>query len=196
MKYIISRTVVKVTADSVPLKRPFWNMSWQHAGYHEINVNTLNHLHKQGEAISPILKDAWCLDVNSLSTVIFHFVFRDHLTAYEWTGFNVLFGIFNAGEDFVIVNHLILEAKFYIYRCKLNGVKPAMRVLKTKIGAIHNIQGRIAFMRNTVEFHEKKMGKNQMLSQLSLFPPGFLPVCYCYLYISVVEYTYWFFFSG
>ena len=68
--------------------------------------------------------------------------------------FNVLFGIFNAGEDFVIVNHLILEAKFYIYRCKLNGVKPAMRVLKTKIGAIHNIEGRIAFMRNKVEFHE------------------------------------------
>ena len=36
--------------------------------------------------------------------------------------FNVLFCIFNAGEDFVIVNHLILVAKFYIYRCKLNGV--------------------------------------------------------------------------
>ena len=28
--------------------------------------------------------------------------------------FNVLFGILNAGEDFVIVNHLILVAKFYI----------------------------------------------------------------------------------
>ena len=61
--------------------------------------------------------------------------------------FNVLFGILNAGEDFVIVNHLILMAKFYIYRCKLNGVEPAMRVLKTKIGAIHNIEGRIAFKR-------------------------------------------------
>ena len=49
--------------------------------------------------------------------------------------FNVLFGIFNSGEDFVIVNHLILVAKFYFYRCKLNGDKPAMRVLKTKIDA-------------------------------------------------------------
>ena len=63
--------------------------------------------------------------------------------------FNVLFGIFNVGEDFVIVNHLILVAKFYIYRCKLNGVRRAMRILKTKIGAIHNIEGRIlAFMQN------------------------------------------------
>ena len=62
--------------------------------------------------------------------------------------FNVLFGIFNAGEDFVTVNRLILVAKFYIYRCKFNGVKPAMWVLKTKIGAILNIESRIAFMRN------------------------------------------------
>ena len=44
-------------------------------------------------------------------------------------------------------------------RCKLNGVKPAMWVLKTKIGAIHNIEGKIAFMRNKVEFHEKKWEK-------------------------------------
>ena len=57
------------------------------------------------------------------------------------------------------MNHLILVAKFYIYRCKLNGVKPAMRVIKTKIGAIHNIEGRIAFMRSKVEFHDKKWEK-------------------------------------
>ena len=71
MKYIISRTVDKVTADSVAVERPFWHMSRQHAGNHEIDVNTLNQLHEKGVAISPILKDAWCLDVNSLSAVIF-----------------------------------------------------------------------------------------------------------------------------
>lgn len=32
---------------------------------------------------------------------------------------NVLFGIFNAGENFVILNHLILVAKFYIQCCRL-----------------------------------------------------------------------------
>ena len=48
--------------------------------------------------------------------------------------FNVyLFGIFNAAEDFVIGNLLILVAKFYIYRCKLNGVKPVMRGFLKKI---------------------------------------------------------------
>ena len=69
--------------------------------------------------------------------------------------FNVLFGIFNVGEDFVIGNRLIQD----IYRCKLNGVKPGMRVLKTNIGAVHNIEGRIAFMRNKVKFHDKKWEK-------------------------------------
>ena len=58
MKYIISRTVDKVTADSVAVERHFRNMSWQHSGHHEIDVNTLNKLHEEGEVISPILKDA------------------------------------------------------------------------------------------------------------------------------------------
>ena len=75
MKYIISRTVDKVTADSVAVERSLWNMSRQHTGHHEIDVNTLNQLHEQGEAISPILKDAWCLDVNSLFMFMFMFIY-------------------------------------------------------------------------------------------------------------------------
>ena len=59
----------------------------------------------------------------------------------------------------MFVNRLILVAKFYIYRCKLNDVKPAMRVLKTKIVAIHNIERRIAVMRSKVEFRDKNWEK-------------------------------------
>ena len=44
---------------------------WLCTEYSRLDVNTLNQLHEQGEAISPILKDAWCLEVNSLSTDIF-----------------------------------------------------------------------------------------------------------------------------
>ena len=45
---------------------------------------------------------------------------------------------------------------WYNYRSKLNCVKPAMRVLKTNIRVIHSIGGKIAFMWNKVEFHDKK----------------------------------------
>ena len=108
--------------------------------------------------------------------------------------FNVLLGIFNAGEDFVIVNHLILEAKFYIYRCKLNGVKPAMRVLKTKIGAIHNIQGRIAFMRNTVKFYDKKWEKIKCCLNWVYSPPVFSlsVIVICIFLLSSIHFDFYF----
>ena len=44
------------------------------------------------------------------------------------------------------LSHLLI----YIYHCKLNGVKPVMQVLKTKIRAIHNIEGIIAFRRRNI----------------------------------------------
>ena len=68
--------------------------------------------------------------------------------------------LFYAGEDFVIVNHLILVAKFYNDCCKLNMVlKTVMQVLKTKMWAVHNIEGRIAFMWNKAEYWNKKWEK-------------------------------------
>ena len=36
-----------------------------------------------------------------------------------------------------MLSHLLT----YIYHCKLYGVKPVMQVLKTQIGAKHNIEG-------------------------------------------------------
>ena len=62
--------------------------------------------------------------------------------------------------------------KCYIYRCKLNGVKPAMRVLTTKIGAILNIESRIAFMRNKVEFHDKKWEKKSNVVSIKSMGQG------------------------
>ena len=46
---------------------------------------------------------------------------------------DVLFGVYNKGEDFKILNHLILSAKFYIYKCKLSGVNPSLQVFKVKV---------------------------------------------------------------
>ena len=81
--------------------------------------------------------------------------------------FNVSFGIFNAGEDFVIVNRLILVAKFYFYRCKLNGVKPAGLKNKNR----YTIQKSEQHLCGIRQKSMTKMGRNQMLSPLNLFPP-------------------------
>ena len=61
-------------------------------------------------------------------------------------------------QDFVIGNLLILVAKFYIYRCKLNGVKPVMRGFLKKIKnrskseqyTIYNNNNNISFICMTI----------------------------------------------
>ena len=78
MKYIISRAVDKMAADSIAVERSLWNMSRQHTGHHVIDVNTLTQLLEQGEACDKFhhtVSDAWCLDVNSRSTDVYLFVF-------------------------------------------------------------------------------------------------------------------------
>jgi len=36
---------------------------------------------------------------------------------------DVLFGKFDIDKDFIVINHILLRAKFYIYRCKLYNAK-------------------------------------------------------------------------
>ena len=55
---------------------------------------------------------------------------------------------------------------------------------------ILSIESRIAFMRNKVKFHDKKWGKKSNVVSIESITPVFFSVCYCYLYISIVEYTY------
>ena len=57
---------------------------------------------------------------------------------------DVLFGKFNIDEDFIVINHILLLAKFYIYRSKLDNTKPSLEVFKTKLKAIFNIEFLIA----------------------------------------------------
>ena len=41
---------------------------------------------------------------------------------------DIFLGVFNAEEDFIILNHLILTAKFYIYKGKLNSKNPSIHI--------------------------------------------------------------------
>ena len=56
---------------------------------------------------------------------------------------DVLFGKFDIDEDFIL-NHILLLAKFYIYRSKLDNTKPSLEVFKAKLKAIFNIEFLIA----------------------------------------------------
>ena len=46
---------------------------------------------------------------------------------------DVLFGKFERDIDFMVIKHLLLLAKFFIYRCKLNKIFPSFEVFKAKL---------------------------------------------------------------
>ena len=76
-------------------------------------------------------------DVESLEHLLFHCTFvesfwktftswltNQNITLETLTLVNILFGVYDEHEDNIILNHLILMAKFYIYKCKLNNTNP------------------------------------------------------------------------
>jgi len=69
---------------------------------------------------------------------------------------NILFGVFNDNEEFAILNHLIFIAKYFIYTCKLNKTKQALRIFFEKIKSVHHIERKIAKRNDRLHKHNKK----------------------------------------
>ena len=80
---------------------------------------------------------------------------------------NILFGVFDDNEDFAILNHLILIAKYFIYKCKLNINKPTLRVFIEKTKLVYDIEKPIAKRNDRLQKHYK-MGKNIASNILSI----------------------------
>ena len=52
-------------------------------------------------------------------------------------------------DDWIILNHLIVIAKYYFYyTCKLKKVNASLRVDKAKIKVVYHVEKRIATRRN------------------------------------------------
>ena len=73
--------------------------------------------------------------------------------------FNILFGVCNENEDFAILNHLILIAKYFNYKRKLNKSKPTLKVFFEKIKLLCHIEVKIAKRNDRLHKQYKKMGK-------------------------------------
>ena len=72
---------------------------------------------------------------------------------------NVIFGVFNVVEDFHILNHIILLAKCYIYSCKLNIIRPFLKVFIAKVKETCQIEQKIAATGNKLVKHYTKWDK-------------------------------------
>ena len=69
---------------------------------------------------------------------------------------DVLFGKFNVDEGFMIINHVLLLGKSFIYRSKLNIIKPSLEMYKAKLKRTLNIEHDIARKRGKLGQHHRK----------------------------------------
>ena len=116
---------------------------------------------------------AFCqTEVESLEHIFFHcnvtktfwnllssWLIKQKMITTSLTLENVLFRVLNAIEDFLILNHLLLLAKFYIYRCKLDIIHPSLNAFVAKIRANFQIEQNIASKNDKLDKHYKKWNK-------------------------------------
>ena len=69
---------------------------------------------------------------------------------------DVLFGKFDIDKDFMAVNHVLLLGKYFIYRCKLDNIKPSLAVFKAKLKATLNLEFYIVRKKGTLAQHHRK----------------------------------------
>lgn len=69
---------------------------------------------------------------------------------------NILLGIILKEKQNHIINHIILEAKYYIYVCKLEGSVPSYTRLINRLKITENIEEHIAYKRDRMTTHIHK----------------------------------------
>ena len=69
---------------------------------------------------------------------------------------NVLFGILDTDNISILVNYILLESKYFIYRCKLNKGSLCVRLLVDKFRKMFQTERFIAKKNNKIHFHNKK----------------------------------------
>ena len=68
-------------------------------------------------------------------------------------------GILEESEDFLVINHVMLLGKYYIYERKCLGSLPSLRGFIANIRRVYNIKLHIARERDKLATHFRKWGK-------------------------------------
>ena len=69
---------------------------------------------------------------------------------------DILFEKFDLEKDFLLVNHIFLLAKYFIYEFKLHKVIPSLLVFKAKLKATYKVELYIAKEKGILLNHYKK----------------------------------------
>ena len=69
-------------------------------------------------------------------------------------------GIFEESEDFLLINHVMLLGKYYIYVRKCLGSLPSLRVFIARIWHVYNIERRMRGINSLSTDFKKVVGKD------------------------------------
>jgi len=107
------------------------------------HIETLPHLFAECE----IIKNIW---ENIINDLLPPYGIRNLTTE------NILLGIILKEKQNNIINHIILEAKYYIYVCKLEGSVPSYNRLINRLKITENIEEQIAYKKGKLATHVHK----------------------------------------
>ena len=69
---------------------------------------------------------------------------------------DILFGILDTSNINILVNYIVLESKYFIYRCKLNKGSLSLRLLVDKFRKTFQTERFVARKNDKLDFHDKK----------------------------------------
>ena len=72
---------------------------------------------------------------------------------------DLIFGKFDIQDDFILINHILLLGKYYIYSRKCQNAKPSLKGFIAKMKRIYSIELHIARKGDKLSFHLKKWNK-------------------------------------
>ena len=72
---------------------------------------------------------------------------------------DIIFGKFDVGDDFLLVNHILLLGKYYIYSQKCQKGMPSLQGFIARNRCVYNIELCIARKRGTLNKHLSKWEK-------------------------------------
>ena len=72
---------------------------------------------------------------------------------------DVIFGKFDVAEDYILINHILLLGKYYIYSRKCQNSLPTFRGFIARTKRVSNIELHIAREKNKLLFHFQKWEK-------------------------------------
>ena len=72
---------------------------------------------------------------------------------------DLIFGNFDIQDDFILINHILLLGKYYIYSRKCQNAKPSLKCFIAKMKRIYSIELHIARKGEKLFFHLKKWKK-------------------------------------